>query len=82
MTFYQIECITSWVDNDLSMTINGKVDDLIGRRTFDQYFDKYIIIDFFRKIECVSFICRYLSNPKFVMKCMKSQVMKSGFIYY
>ena len=29
---------------------------------FDQYFDKYIKIDYIRKIEYVPFICRFLSN--------------------
>ena len=29
MTFHHIECIVNWVDNDISMTINGKDDDII-----------------------------------------------------
>ena len=64
MIVYQIKWDVGWVNNDLSMTINRKVDDSIKWRTFDQYFYKYMIIDSFRKVEYVQFQRRCLSKPK------------------
>ena len=64
MTFYQVKCVFGWVHNYLSVTINERVDDPIENINFDRYFDKYIIVDSFRKVECVSFTHNCLSNPK------------------
>ena len=63
MIVYQIDCIIGWIDNNLYMTVNGKVDDSIERINFDQYVNKHMIIDSFRKVECVKFTCRFFSNP-------------------
>ena len=40
------------------------IDETIEKRNVDQYFDKYMIIDSFRKVECVQFERMCLFNPK------------------
>ena len=80
MIVYQIKCVADWVDNDLSMTNNGKDDDQIEKGNFDQYFDKYMIIDFFRKVECVQFERSCLSNPDVRQKNIRPQVVQEDHV--